>query len=56
VLYQRPVRVWLYVPLKLLMTSLPFLNLTPEERLPFWLLAILLAFAELLQGNRLVKA
>jgi len=43
-----------YLPIKLLVTLVPFLALTPTQRLSFWVLATLLTLAEICLGLFLI--
>jgi hypothetical protein len=43
-----------YLPIKLLVTAVPFLSLTPTQRLPLWALATLLTLAEICLGMFLI--
>jgi hypothetical protein len=43
-----------YLPIKLLVTAVPFLALTPTQRLAFWILAIPLTLVEICLGLFLI--
>lgn len=39
-------RMFPYLLVKVIVTALPFLALSPTQRLPFWFLAVVLTFFE----------
>jgi formate hydrogenlyase subunit 4 len=47
---ERPFRIYPYLVAKVVITLIPFVALTPTQRLPFWILAIVLNFFEIWMG------
>jgi NADH-quinone oxidoreductase subunit H len=52
--WERPLRLYPYLVMKVVLTAIPFLSLTPVQRLPFWLLAFVVTLVEVWMGLWLI--